>query len=90
MEIKEIDAVLIKYVRDENRKPIGVVVAVDSNMVGWSKCCKGDKWNKDLGKAIAINRAWKRRSLEDNIKTAPFGFEETVKEMHKRAEQYFK
>lgn len=90
MEIKEIGEVLVKYVRDENRKPVGVVVAVDSNMVGWSKCHKGDKWNKDLGKAIALNRAWKCHSLAANIEAAPFGFAETLKEMHKRAEQYFK
>jgi len=75
---------LIKYVRDKNHRRIGVVVAIDKNRIGWSKCnfSMGDKFNKDRGKFIAKKRAekyiydetyrersWKLKKGKDHMKT---------------------
>lgn len=55
---------LVQYIRDANRAPNGVVVATirptDNKVaIGFSvvKPKSGDKFNKELGKKIAINRA---------------------------------
>ena len=48
---------LVKYVRDNKRRPIGVVVATGKYKVGWSLCDKKDKWNKKVGVALAAGRA---------------------------------
>ena len=52
---------LVKYVRNKSGQRIGVVVAVDKNRIGWSKCnfSKGDKFDKERGKYIALKRAEK-------------------------------
>lgn len=89
MEVKKVENIVIKYVRDNNRKPIGVVVAIDSNKIGWSMCHKDDRWNKDMGKTIAINRAWEGLSLEDNIKKAPLCMTKALYAMYARAGKYF-
>lgn len=55
---------LVQYIRDADRTPRGVVVATirptdDKVAIGFSavKPNSGDKFNKELGKKIAINRA---------------------------------
>ena len=52
---------LIQYIRDENRRPIGTMVAIkkdDQAFLGLSFCnLKKDKFNKALGKKIAVQRA---------------------------------
>ena len=48
---------LVKYVRDEKRKPVGVVVATGKYKVGWSLCSKEDKWDKKVGMTMAVGRA---------------------------------
>jgi hypothetical protein len=59
-----------QYLRYENRKPFGVIIAVDRCHIGVSFCNSKDKWNKIIGEKIAIGRAmkescsWKIR-LED-------------------------
>ena len=48
---------LIQYVRDRNGQPIGAVVAVGKNQVGWSKLHKLDNWDREKALMIARNRA---------------------------------
>lgn len=48
---------LIQYVRDKDGNPIGAVVAVGKNQVGWSRKHKLDPWNRDKALMIARNRA---------------------------------
>lgn len=48
---------LIQYVRDRNGQPIGAVVAVGKNQVGWSKLHKLDRWDREKALMIARNRA---------------------------------
>ena len=48
---------LVKYVRDSKRRPVGVVVATGKYKVGWTLCDKKDKWDKKVGVALATGRA---------------------------------
>jgi YD repeat-containing protein len=62
----------VRYVRDKNGKPIGVIYAARNIMpvlfggtehqplyrYGYSLCAKCDEWNKSLGLTIAKTRAW--------------------------------
>lgn len=48
---------LVQYVRDRNGQPIGAVVAVGKNQVGWSKLHKLDNWDREKALMIARNRA---------------------------------
>ena len=54
---------LVQYIRDKERRPIGCMVALGFSrytIIGYSLCnTKKDKFNKTLGKDIAYNRAYK-------------------------------
>lgn len=86
---------LVKYLRNENRIPYGCVVAVGPGMVGYSVCNPKDKFNKELGRQIAIGRA--NHDLTDYLSIRnrvphsliPVVLDEVV-EMDKRSVKYFK
>lgn len=88
MEIKNVK-LLVKYVRNKKGHPIGVVVAIDKNKIGWSMCHKDDKWNKEFGKNIAVNRAWEGLTLSKNIEKAPLVMSDAITEMYTRANKYY-
>jgi hypothetical protein len=51
-----------QYVRDKNRNPIGVLVAIydspnDTNYIGYSFCNPRDQFSKVKGTEIALGRA---------------------------------
>ena len=48
---------IIKYIRDDTNRPIGVVVSLGDGSLGWSLCNPKDMWNKALGRKIALSRA---------------------------------
>lgn len=51
---------IIQYIREEDRTPIGCMVAIGDNNgvnIGFSLCNKWDKFNKERGIFIAENRA---------------------------------
>jgi hypothetical protein len=48
---------LIKYVRNKKGMRVGVVLAVGATAIGWSKCSKRDKWDREKGLLIARRRA---------------------------------
>jgi len=54
---------LVKYVRDSKRRPVGIVVATGKYKVGWSLCNGKDKWNKEVGLSLAAGRAALPKSL---------------------------
>ena len=65
---------LINYIRKQyankekgifNSSPIGIVVALDKNKIGWSLLNPKDKWNKKIGLSIAIGRANKFTDEKD-------------------------
>jgi len=80
------------YVRNENREPIGVIVALDRNLIGWS--CKNpkDKWDKKKALKIAIGRALKvgLDHAYNVLHNIPVHMIDPFEEMEKRAERYFK
>lgn len=88
MEAKEAK-VLIKYIRTKWNKPIGVVVAVDRNKIGWSACHKNDQWDREKAKTIAIERAWLSRPISKLIEAAPYHMKEVILEMKDRADKYY-
>lgn len=47
----------IRYLRDKSSKPIGCVVAIEDNRMGWSLCCKKDVFTKKMARKIAFGRA---------------------------------
>ncbi len=49
---------LIRHVYFQ-KKPIGTVVALDKDKIGWSQCCPLDHFNKKRGIEIAKGRAIK-------------------------------
>jgi hypothetical protein len=78
---------LIKYLRDNNNHRIGVVVALGSGVVGWSKCCRKDKFDKELGTHIAMGRAM----VGSNVKPpGGCGLEAAIGEMTDRSQRYYK
>jgi hypothetical protein len=52
-----------QYIRDENRNPVGVIVAISPTKFGWAFCHpktsknSGDRWNKIVGVSLAQTRA---------------------------------
>lgn len=49
--------VMIKYLRDEYRRPKAVFVAIAPGCVGYALCHKHDHFNKKKGRDIAYRRA---------------------------------
>ena len=85
---------LVKYVRDKKGQRIGVVVAIDKDKIGWSKCnfSKGDKFDKKRGRYIAEKRAEKYiytwpRFL--GVHRVPRVLHEDFLNMVERADNYF-
>lgn len=48
---------LVKHVRDVNRKPFATIVAISADKFGVAICSEHDKFNKKLGTKIAKTRA---------------------------------
>jgi len=75
---------LVKYTRDKNGHRNGVVVAVDHGVVGWSKCNKKDKFNKELGLRIAEGRA-----MVGSTVGPPREIAADLEHMRKRSQKYY-
>ena len=80
---------LIQYVRNKQSQPIGVVIAEkisETNFdVGWSLCCKKDKFNKEVAFKIAAGRLRKGSNVPIPHKVEPY-----VNHMIERGAKYFK
>lgn len=76
---------LLKYVKGKFGKRIGVVVAVDSNKVGWSKLNRRDRWDKVKGINIALGRAFNGSKVR-----VPDSIKKDVSLIEERAKKYFK
>lgn len=57
--------IYMKYVRDEKRNPIGVVIMNSDYNIGWSLCNKKDKWDQSYGIRKAIWRFGQRKGLPE-------------------------
>ena len=78
---------LIEYIRDENRNRVGMVVAIDSYRIGWSKVKprSGDRFNKEMGLKIATGRA-----NIGSTASVPNDVQILLEKMQDRATRYFK
>lgn len=93
MDIENLDKVLVRYLRKKSScgkgQPCGVIVAIEKGKVGWSKCHKGDKFDREKGKMIAIRRAFGGLTNE-NLAKVPHTIRKEFFEMKERSEKYFK
>lgn len=79
---------LIKYIRRGKNRKKGVLVAVPvDNKVkfGWSLCHRKNRFNKDFGKKIAIERA-----LCDRQVKLPDSIKDSMNMFVSRATRYYK
>lgn len=97
---------LISYIRDENKHPIGTIVAIpiprhlDESFsrkysIGYSICNDCDRFNKEMGKKIAMGRAfWDSKGPIPNRIVNNTKMDKLVKDelerMNERASKYFK
>lgn len=73
---------------------IGMVVAIDDGVIGWSLCNKKDIFNKEIAIDIAVKRALISKNLSlrarDNFYSkVPFSLNELFLRMEERSEKYF-
>jgi hypothetical protein len=63
---------VIKYLREKKAdekgrgKPVGVVVAISKDQIGYSLCNPLDQWDKQKAKRVAIIRA-KENNLQERL-----------------------
>lgn len=93
---------LVEYVRDEEGQKIGCVIAIkfidvnidnpssliSSYLIGWSLCCKRDRFDKRTARHIAEGRAChpeRPSSLYPHHAVV-----KTIERIRERAERYFK
>lgn len=97
---KEMKTELVQYVRNKRRQIMGVVLArlvlvgpagKEIVALGWSKCCKKDRFDKDFGLVIARNRA-ECRAIEDRVSDTdiPQSLKNVYEKVLARAIKYFK
>lgn len=88
---------IVQYIRDKNRVPYGVVVAdydpEQGIMLGYSRCCKKDRFVKRIGKKIAAGRMHDKKAhqnLKDTFHTLPTVIREALVKVLDRAARYYK
>ena len=77
---------LIKYIRNANNHPYGVVIALDRERIGWSRCSRKDRWQRKLGLMIAEGRATANKPCTCTFKEV----NDAIIDMRLRAMKYFK
>lgn len=86
--------VIKEYIRNKKNNPQGIAVAVkdgDQVFYGYSLCNPGDRYNKEFGMNVAINRALSKDgyALPQSSKTVRKIIERFLS-LEKRAIRYFK
>ncbi len=87
------ETMLINYIRNENRKPHGVVVAFKQDgkiHYGYSLHNPIDKWDRELGIKIAVARANADEFQLPKVKDRNKVVSEAFEHMKNRANRYFK
>ena len=80
---------IIQFVRNKKRQPVGVVVArkIDGYVrLGWSRCSRQDRFNKNLGLELARGRTL---GWVGNYQI-PHDVNKTLAVMKDRARKYFR
>jgi hypothetical protein len=94
---------VIQYIRNKNRIPLGVVVAIksaDGYNLGYSLCRKGDRFNKRMALNIAIGRAnlngsnatdkQHRYNVSLHHSTLPYAISKMMPTFVERCQKYYK
>jgi len=85
---------IVQYVRDRRRKPIGCVVAIKHKdgrvILGVSLHNPKDKWDKDLALAIAIGRSYCNGFMPKVPHSKQKYVMNTVIDVMERSKRYFK
>lgn len=84
---------IISYIRDDQRTPYGVVVAIKDGgeiRYGFSMCNPKDKWDKHRGIKIARSRALSHDFLLPISKKKQFAITSSLYKLKERAIKYFK
>jgi hypothetical protein len=77
--------VLVQYVRDEQRRPVGVLVATSVG-VGWSYASRYDTFDRELGRTIALGRVYAGTSGKTQL---PYLVAQQLPDFYQRAFDYF-
>jgi hypothetical protein len=81
-----------QYIRNKNGQPIGCLVAEkqgDKYAIGFSKCRKGDKFDKKFGTEVAQRRA-NMLLHHDRYYEIPHSIADAYQKMSERAARLFK
>lgn len=77
---------LMKYIKDNKGRRIGVLVSNQYNSVGWSLCnIRKEKFDKEKGIEIA-----RGREAKGTLTAIPMSIVEQVAEQLERSRRYFK
>lgn len=80
---------LVEFIRNQNREPIGCVVAVDRDCIGVSLLNPKDKFNREVARNLAAGRAL-TGIMPDITGRKEELMEKAVRRMARRAYRYFK
>ena len=75
---------LITYIKNKKNERIGAVVAIDAEKIGWSLCCKKDRFDRDMALSIAFGRA------HGSNAELPREIKPVFNQMRERSRRYFK
>ena len=80
---------LVEFIRNENREPVGCVVAIDRDCIGVSLLNPKDKFNREVARNLAAGRALSGivpdvRGRKEEV------VERAIRRMASRAYRYFK
>ena len=90
-ELQYINGRPFAFVNEYGGDIIGIVVSTEHNKVGWSLCNKKDRFNKEIGLRIALNRAeYYGTNKNFLLEQVPYSIRKDVIEMYDRSEKYFK
>ena len=88
--------VLIEYKRNSKGMPIGVVIAIEKDCVGWSLCHEWDTYQKEVGidhairKALSAKRIGRLQRIFMYENSVPNSMADLVDKMLDRSELYYK
>lgn len=84
---------LVSYVRDKNRNPRGMLIAIKKGKkgnfhIGYSMCRKEDTFDKNMGFKIALGRA--ETNNYDTFINSPHAIRKMLTGFVQRCEKYYK
>ena len=80
---------LVEFIRNENREPIGCVVAIDRDSIGVSLLNPKDKFRREVARNLAAGRAI-TGVMPDVRGKKEIVVEHAIRRMARRAYRYFK